>query len=439
MMKFSRIAPILAVLLCAAGFAPRAAAAVQTTPLSDNFSSYPLNTCFTEGSAFGQWSSVLSGEGCNQVESSSSAFCLDQSQAPSAAPSDTRSSLTVGPAFSAPETISVDVNTNAQLRQNSPPNPWEVGWVLWDYTDSGHFYYFQPRPNGWELGKEDPAYPGSQRVLATGTSPVYPIGAWYAVKIIQIQNVLTVYVNGQPVTTFTDTETPYTTGNIGLYNEDSDVRFANIAVSVTTSALGAPAAPGAPPATGVPSASDIGANAATINWTTTASGDSQVQYGQTATYASLTMLNPSLTTSHSVVLGSLSAGTLYHYAVMSRDSLGDITISSDSIFTTVFSTPSAIGMAAASGSDQARAPQKFLSPGLADGINDVAVFGPNAEDVTIYSAKGRQVFHGSQQGGAPIVWNCRDGSGRIDESGVYIAKIKTNGSGVLYQSFALVK
>ena len=70
---------------------------------------------------------------------------------------------------------------------------------------------------------------------------------------------------------------------------------------------------------------------------------------------------------------------------------------------------------------QAKAPQKFLSPALADGINDVATFGSSAEEVSIYTLKGHLVFQGSQRGGAPIVWDCKDASGRVRESGVYIA------------------
>src|SRR5688500_15330312 len=87
----------------------------------------------------------------------------------------------------------------------------------------------------------------------------------------------------------------------------------------------------------------------------------------------------------------------------------------------------------------AKAPQKFLSPGKRDGINDFAVFGPDAEEVRIYNVRGSLVFHASKHGVAPIVWDGRDGSGRIRESGVYIARIRTGENGPLYQSFALVK
>ena len=57
--------------------------------------------------------------------------------------------------------------TSRQLRRNSPANPWEVGWFLWDYTSDQHFYYLLLKPNGWELGQENPHYAGDQRYLVT--------------------------------------------------------------------------------------------------------------------------------------------------------------------------------------------------------------------------------------------------------------------------------
>lgn len=298
----------------------------------DDFSTYAVNTCFADGSAFGPWTSAFSGYGCNRIETDGTSFWLDETPYASQTSTETHSSLVLGPAFAAPVSLSVSVETAAQLRQNSPPNPWEVGWVLWDYSDNAHFYYFQPKPNGWELGKEDPAYPGSQRFLATGASPVFPIGSRHVVNVVQIGNALSVSVDGSLVVSFTDEERPYSAGMIGLYVEDAEARFEDVAVS-------------APP--------------------------------------------------------SVAAG--------------------------------------ASSADDARAPQKFLSPSLASGGSGAATFGPGAAEVSIYDLRGRRVFHGSQQGSSPIVWNCTDGMGRVEESGVYIAKIRTTGSGVVYQSFALVK
>ena len=100
------------------------------------------------------------------------------------------------------------------------------------------------------------------------------------------------------------------------------------------------------------------------------------------------------------------------------------------------SEPSAVP--AAADEPPAKAPQRFLSPSLADGINDAAVFGPAAKEVSIVDRRGRQVFYADSTGAA-IVWNCRDASGRIVPSGVYIANIVTRDSKRLNQSFTVVK
>lgn len=205
---------------------------------TDDFSSYPQNTCFADGTNFGPWTEIFgnySPSNCVQVQSNGSQTWLDENPAVATSSGESHSSLVVGPSFSNPLTFSVSATTVAQLRQGSAPNPWEVAWVLWHYTDDTHFYYFIAKPNGWELGKEDPAYQGNQRFLATGSSPTFPIGQLYNIKIVETsQNTMTVYVGNQLITTFTDTERPYTSGRIGLYTEESHAQYQNVSVTSTT-------------------------------------------------------------------------------------------------------------------------------------------------------------------------------------------------------------
>ena len=199
---------------------------------TDDFSSYTQNTCFADGTNFGPWTSAFSGFGCVQVQSDGTQSWLDESPKVSTSSSETHSSLVVGPSFSNPLTFSVSAKTVAQLRQGSDPNYWEVAWVIWHYQDNNHFYYFIAKPNGWELGKEDPAYSGSQRFLASDILPAFPIGSWRNIKIVETaQNTITAYVDNQMITTVTDTERPYTSGRIGLYTEDAHVQFENVSVT----------------------------------------------------------------------------------------------------------------------------------------------------------------------------------------------------------------
>lgn len=198
---------------------------------TDNFSSYTQNTCFNDGTNFGPWTTVFAGFGCVQVESSGGQSWLDEIPEAPTSPSDSHSSLVVGPSFSNPLTLSVNVNTVSQLRQNQL-NPWEVAWVVWHYTANDSFNYFIAKPNGWELGKETPS---GQVFLATGSTPTFPIGQWYKIQIAETtQNTITAYVNNQLITTFTDTQNPYTSGQIGLYDEEAHAQFENVSAIGTS-------------------------------------------------------------------------------------------------------------------------------------------------------------------------------------------------------------
>ena len=87
-----------------------------------------------------------------------------------------------------------------------------------------------------------------------------------------------------------------------------------------------------------PVISNVGSNPAdttcTITWTTDEPATSQVEYGLTISYGTLTTLDPTLVTSHSVGLSGLTAGQLYHYRVRSKDAANNEGISGDYTFTT---------------------------------------------------------------------------------------------------------
>jgi hypothetical protein len=99
--------------------------------------------------------------------------------------------------------------------------------------------------------------------------------------------------------------------------------------------------PPPPPAgdTTAPTISSVGSagvttSGVTINWSTNEASDTQVEYGATTGYGSSTPVNTAMVTGHSVALSGLSAATLYHYRVKSRDAAGNLASSSDFTFTT---------------------------------------------------------------------------------------------------------
>jgi hypothetical protein len=95
--------------------------------------------------------------------------------------------------------------------------------------------------------------------------------------------------------------------------------------------------------------SGITTTGATISWTTDVPATTQVEYGTTTAYGTMTTLNSTLSTSHSQALTGLTLGTLYHYRVHSKNSGGIESISGDAVFSTnstTDTTPPTVSMAA---------------------------------------------------------------------------------------------
>nr|WP_237519326.1 DUF1080 domain-containing protein [Streptomyces sp. HUCO-GS316] len=180
---------------------------------------------WADGSTHGRWFSVFNGHGTNAGDDDA----LTLSPSPAEDPGTTHAGLVVSTTSYADLRYDARMRTERQLR-DPDPNPWEVPWLVWAYTDPEHFYYITLKPNGWELGKRDPAYPGGQRFLATGHE-TYPVGRWYAVRVEQRGAVLVVRVDGKRLVTFTDTERPYTAGKVGAYTEDATVSFEGLKAS----------------------------------------------------------------------------------------------------------------------------------------------------------------------------------------------------------------
>lgn len=225
----------IAAFLCAFAFVP--AASFAATSFTEDFTNTTTAGCQADGSQFGSWEVRYASYGCVKVEGFGADRAMVIAPMVSTSAGETHAPLVLGPTISGDVDFTVRMKTDSQLRKNSTPNPWEVGWVLWDYTDDTHFYSLVLKPNGWELGKEDPAYPGAQRFLTTGSSPTFPIGQWNTIRITRSGNNLKAYVNGALLTSFTDNERPYSGGRIGLYNEDAVTRFDDITIGSVTAVV----------------------------------------------------------------------------------------------------------------------------------------------------------------------------------------------------------
>jgi len=79
-----------------------------------------------------------------------------------------------------------------------------------------------------------------------------------------------------------------------------------------------------------------GQTSVTITWTTNEAADSQVDYGLTTSYGSSSG-DSNMVTSHSRTLTGLTAGTTYHFRVVSKDAASNQATGTDNTFTTTSS------------------------------------------------------------------------------------------------------
>ncbi len=126
--------------------------------------------------------------------------------------------------------FTVQMKLQQQLRQNSPPNPWETGWLLFRYQSRDRSYFLAHKTNGLELGKLVPPKGTGQVFLATTTGPPAEPGRWYDYRIDVHGPTIQVYVDEKLQITYTDPE-PIPSGGVGLYTEDAHVYFRHPSIS----------------------------------------------------------------------------------------------------------------------------------------------------------------------------------------------------------------
>jgi hypothetical protein len=92
-----------------------------------------------------------------------------------------------------------------------------------------------------------------------------------------------------------------------------------------------------PPVISLIRSTNITATGVTISWTTDEPSTSQVEYGKTSTYGTITIINTNLVTDHSVIITGLSSNTAYNYRVISKDKWNNEAKGSNNTFTTISS------------------------------------------------------------------------------------------------------
>lgn len=220
------VAPLAAALtLAVPALAARASMDAPGEGFSEDFSGYAAGGCLKEGSSLGPWTVVFTGYGCARVEGRGRSRRLHADARPRSRPDRPMALLITGPRLAAPLRLRARLHTKGRVGREG----WKGAWLVWSYADRRRFYYFIPKPNGWELGKRDPAYPGGQRFLASGRSPAVPLGRWADVEVRQEEGGrLSVSLDGRDLVSFTDRERPYSAGRVGLYVEGAHAHFASV-------------------------------------------------------------------------------------------------------------------------------------------------------------------------------------------------------------------
>ena len=220
---------LLAIIVATTYFARPLAHMVQPI-VAENWTEYRQGEAFPDGHVFGPWTARFNGLGkVSIVTDPLLGAALQLAPKAAASPSETHAALVTSRRSFGDFNATVTVLTTQQLR-SPDPNAWEVAWVLWHYTDNQHFYYFILNRNGWELGKEDATTASGRRAFITGSYPLLALGKPNTIDISQNGTTISLKIDSKPIIQYADDEQPYLSGEVGLYSEDSDVRFGRIVI-----------------------------------------------------------------------------------------------------------------------------------------------------------------------------------------------------------------
>lgn len=212
----------------AVGLTPQAASAQHLVPrIDETFTEYRAGLRLDDGDRFGPWRVVFDGRRDGPAIRIGSGF-LRLNPAPVRRASQTRAALVVSTERFTTRSLHLTATwTPRRTTRIGPANPWETGWLVWDYLSNDHFTYLALKPNGWEVGRRDPTRPGGQRFVRTGAEPITPMGTTRTVTVDRIGPQTTIRVDGEVLTTYR-LKAGERTGSIGVYSEDAVVDVTEI-------------------------------------------------------------------------------------------------------------------------------------------------------------------------------------------------------------------
>jgi|GEM_PF-6589762 len=151
-------------------------------------------------------------------------------------PQETHGALVLSnESYNQPFQLSYTMKTTKQLRQNEPPNDWEVGWAVFGAKADGKFKYTVLKPNGSGLEIGESLLNDAQEFLYTSEQgkDQFPINKDYNVVMRVENNVVSLSVNGKqypPYNMSADGAKDHLTpdGKFGFYTEDAEVQVSNV-------------------------------------------------------------------------------------------------------------------------------------------------------------------------------------------------------------------
>ena len=185
----------------------------------------------------GKWQNVYNGGGSSGVGISGGKHVFFIYPKVSTSLKQTSANLVISTSQFSNFNMDVNVKTAEQLRRNDPPNSWETAWILFRYTDTFHYYWFELNSGGVELGKKDCDHctdsVQGQIFLSTVEHPNLKVGDWSHWKITAVGNHIRLAINGTRVIDFVDHKMSdrLASGSIGLYTEDAYSEFNNLNIT----------------------------------------------------------------------------------------------------------------------------------------------------------------------------------------------------------------
>lgn len=122
-------------------------------------------------------------------------------------------------------TVKIKAKTVKQLRVNSPPNPWECFWFLFNYTIGADgkktANYLTLKPNGLEIGTMNAEI--GQTFLYTAATPKLTLGVFNNFQITKAGASLSASIDGDLAVVLSATGLYDQAGTFGIYSEDAEV------------------------------------------------------------------------------------------------------------------------------------------------------------------------------------------------------------------------